>query len=259
VSPGSEDGPLPDGIAERGRRDVIYITADDAVGPFETQQEYIDHGQAYWKSSMDAYVLARHAGTAILTRGAAAPDGSMSIAEIARALEELPDLRLVREVVVVDGTHPLDRWASKTLGDGTRFLSMIEQALSLSVTLYRPVDAAKTRAALANAWWAFAWNVRAETTEFESIGEEEPFVLIPRQYERGPTEGADRDRWCALGEVILGPNPDAASVLASLDPRRSTIMARVLWDVLTTVPSELRSRRYSDFMDVAEYLLARTQ
>ena len=255
----SAGDPLPAGIGPYVLREVLYRTADEDAGPFDSLEEYLESGCTWRAAQMRAYPLAGYPHTAICLPQGEPSYPQLPLAAILRAVNDLPDVRLMRSVVVIDGAHPLDPWARRQLGADARYLAAAELDARCQVALYRPVDEDTTRTTLIHEWWHFQkWQHPIESGEFDAIGDAEPFILIPPPPAVDmPSGRSEHERWAMLGEVMLAENPAAGWLFARLNPRRSAILAAVLERVLYAVPPELRGPRHFDYLDVAVELKER--
>jgi hypothetical protein len=173
-------------------------------------------------------------------------------------LRELPDPRRVRRLHLSDQGSFLDPWVCKVRGDEFYHLG---HATNFSlIVLYRPDRrlGQLLGTTLLHEWLhlvAFASTVQLwrfkRANAIESLP---PLAFEPLNF--GDRNTWIYEAWCELGEKLLGYDENAARQTALLSPVHAMILWRCVDRMLRRTPLRLRSTRFDELMQRADFMRA---
>lgn len=168
-------------------------------------------------------------------------------------LMNLPDMRLISNLIVLDHANPDEGWFRRT-APGARIPAEYHRPRGL--ILYRPAWVSDTRDTFFYEWSGILWDALARSAPvayFGRVGLRERAswgaaalrrtVAMPRAENQAPGESIRRGRsprelWASLGERLLHAD-ERAKKFAEGNPMRASILGRALSQVLCSAPAEL--------------------
>jgi hypothetical protein len=228
----------------RGTYDMIV--GKIGAGPFKNYEEARDQ----WllcRRNMHVYPLLGCPETVIKVPEAAPDYPRLTAQEAFAALVELPDLRLVRCVVIVDDVHREEPWRCQSDPHWHLFGEAFADG---EIRLYRPTVNDDVSAILKHEWahlLEFAEPVWRHV--FEQVGDLERFTTGNETLDS--VDGAEQ--WAYLGERLLSTAPLLSPATSTANPIRASIWAQALGERLHTLPHELKSAEHRFYECVLEW------
>jgi hypothetical protein len=250
---------LPSGFSRIYSRVVTLFVASDA-SRFPTLKAFLRDGTVQQPVVMRIYRVAG-CKAEIEIPDQIADYERIDAAQALALLRELPDPRRVRRLHLSDQASFLDLWVRKVTGHGFYHLG---HATNFSlIVLYKPDRrfGQLLGTTLLHEWLhlvAYASTIRL--WRFKRANAIEP--LPPLAFE--PLNLGDRntrlyEAWCDLGEKLLGYDESAARQTALISPVHAMILWRCVERILRRTPLRLRSTRFDELMQRADFMRAEVE
>lgn len=213
------------------------IVGEVGAGPFKDYADSKDHW-VICRTKMHVYPVVGCPETTIKVPQAEPDYPRLTAQESFAALMDLPDLRLVRCLVIVDDVQKDEPWQRQTNPEWHVFAEAL--AHEGEIRLYRPVADDDVSTTLKHEW--------AHLLEFAEAEWRSAFELV-RDLERFFTGDATLDtadtaeQWAYLGERLLSAAPLLSPATASANPIRATIWVEALAQRLATLPAAMKAGR----------------
>ena len=249
-------GLLPSGFSRIYSRAVTLFVASDA-SRFPTLKAFLRGGTAQLTVAMRIYCVAG-CKTEIEIPEAAADYERIDAAQALALLRELPDLRRVHRLHLSDEHSFLDPWVRKVRGEEFFYLG---HATNFSlIVLYKPDRrlGEVLGVTLLHEWLhlvAFASTI--QLWRFRRANAIEPLPPpVPEPVNWSGRNSEIHEAWCDLGEKLLGYDENAARQAALEAPVHATILWRCVERMLRRTPLRLRSTRFDELMERADFMRA---
>jgi hypothetical protein len=250
---------LPSGFSRIYTRAVTLFVASDA-SRFPTLKAFLRDGTVQQPVVMRIYRVAG-CKAEIEIPDQIADYERIDAAQALALLRELPDPRRVRRLHLSDQGSFLDPWGRKVTGEEFYHLG---HATNFSlIVLYKPDRrlGQVIGTTLLHEWLhlvAFASTI--QLWRFKRANAIEP--LPPLAFE--PLNLGDRntgvyEAWCDLGEKLLGYDESAARQTALASPVHTMILWRCVERLLRRTPLRLRSTRFDELMQRADFMRAEVE
>jgi hypothetical protein len=241
------DPPSASTLAFEGMERLSVAVARAGAAPFADRDDFLKRGVATITDDYDIWTLSAHPPTAIALMSALKRTPADLVA-FADALRALPDLRLVRRLVLVGGHYRERYWLRQATGE-----DVVLRAEAFPDTgdiwIYRlPADDGQLAQLLAHEWsrlLLFASPV--ELSRLGDAGMVEP--IEPEQLLKGAS-GAwmklQAEYWAEIGERLLC-DPMLAATSAAIFPVHVALYLSALARRLKALPRELRGPRHDRY------------
>lgn len=232
------------GFAFGGVERLSVAVAREAAAPFADRDDFLKRGIARITEDFDIWELSAYSSTGLALMSALRRRGS-DLRRFAEALFALPDVRLIRRLVLVGGHHRERAWIRQTTGRSV-VLDAEVFADTGDVWIYRlPADESRLAELLARQWSHLL--LLASPVELSRLGDAEmvepvdPSELV--KGEVGPWMKLQTECWSAIGERLLC-DPMLAATSAAIFPIHASLYLSALARRLRSLPREIRGSRY---------------
>jgi hypothetical protein len=250
---------LPSGFSRTYTRAVTLFVASDA-SRFPTLKAFLRDGTTRLPVMMRIYCVAGCKAEIEISEQVADYERIDAVQALA-LLRELPDPRRVHRLHLSDERSFLDPWARKVGGEDFFYLG---HATNFSlIVLYKPDRrlGEYLGITLLHEWLhlvAFASTI--QLWRFRRANAIEPLPpLAPEAVNWSGRNTAIHEAWCDLGEKLLGYDENAARQAALEAPVHAMILWRCVERMLRRTPLRLRSTRFDELMDRAEFMRAEVE
>ena len=250
---------LPSGFSQVYARVVTLFVASDA-SRFPTLKAFLRDGTVQRPVVMRIYRVAGCKAEIEIPAPIAGYE-RIDAAEALALLRELPDPRRVRRLQLNDEGSFLDPWVRKVKGDEFYHLG---HATNFSlIVLYKPDRrlGEYLGITLLHEWLhlvAFASTI--QLWRFRRANAIEPLPPpVPEPVNWSGRNTAIHEAWCDLGEKLLGYDENTARQAALEAPVHAMILWRCVERMLRRTPLNLRSTRFDELMDRAEFMRAEVE
>ena len=247
---------LPAGFSRVYTRAVTQFVASDA-SRFPTLKAFLRDGTTRLPVVMRIYCVAG-CKAEIEIAEAVADYERIDAAQALALLRELPDPRRVRRLHLSDEGSFLDPWVRKVRGE--QFFHLGHATNFGLIVLYKPDRRLGEclGTTLLHEWLhlvAFASTI--PLWRFKRANAIEPLPPLPLE----PLNFGDRnteiyEAWCDLGEKLLGYDDAVARQAALEAPVHAMILWRCVGRMLRRTPLRLRSTRFDELMNRADFMRA---
>jgi hypothetical protein len=245
---------LPDGFSRVYTRAVTLFVASDA-SQFSTLRAFLRDGTVQRSTIMRIYRVAGCKAEIEIPQEIADYE-RIDAAETLALLRELPDPRRVRRLHLSDQESFLDPWVRKVTGE--KFYHLGHATNFSLIVLYRP-DRRFGRvlgATLLHEWLhlvAYASTIQLWRFKRANAIESLPPLAIEPLY-LGDRNTRVYEDWCDLGEKLLGYDESEARLTALASPVHAMILWRCVERLLHRAPLHLRSTRFDELMQRADFI-----
>jgi len=190
---------------------------------------------------MVVFELAKHPATEILFPEATPDYERLQPHECVTLLGQVPDIRLIKRVVILDLRHRGALEAIKRTNQPD-FQIFAEANNNGEITLFRPTRGQRNLSILVHEWsHLLRFASPREAILFDSIEGLEDYTLgnqpSPRYYDK---DGLRQEWWASIGELLVTDvDPLVSSVTAMCNPIRVCVWWRCLQRRLSDLPEEL--------------------
>jgi hypothetical protein len=248
----------PSGFSRIYARAATLFVASDA-SRFPTLKAFLRDGTARLTVAIRIYCVAG-CKAEIEIPEAVADYERIDAAQALALLRELPDLRRVRRLHLSDEGSFLDPWVRKVRGE--EFFHLGHATNFSLIVLYKPDRRLGEclGTTLLHEWLhlvAFASTI--QLWRFRRANAIEPLPpLAPEPVNWSGNTGI-HEAWCDLGEKLLGYDEGTARQAALEAPVHAMILWRCVERMLRRTPLRLRSTRFDELMNRADFMRARVE
>jgi hypothetical protein len=234
----------PAGFAFRGVERLSVAVAREAAGPFADRDDFLKRGIARITEDFDVWELPSHPPTGFALMSALRRRGG-DLRSFAQAVMALPDVRLIRRLVLVGGHWRERPWIRQTSGRSVALEAEVFPETG-DIWIYRlPADEGRFAQLLAHEWSHLL--LLASPVELSRLGDAEMVEPIePGQLLKepaGPWMKLQNEYWSAIGERLLC-DPMLAATSAAIFPIHTTLYLSALARRLRSLPKDVRGPRF---------------
>jgi hypothetical protein len=220
---------------------IALVVGDNSAASFKDYADFAGRGRIYYSPEMRIYGIAGRPGTTIAVPTQPPDYQRLGPEEALAKLDQLPDLRLVRRLVIVDRPHAEEPWFRQTVSPTWRLLA--EAMRDGEIRMYRPAAGEDIATTLAHEWshlleWAYPNAAHmfelARGLEQLDAGAVPPLSLA--------------EEWAGIGDRLLSAAPMLAPLTANANPVRACIWLTALEDCLAKVPKDQRGGRHREHL-----------
>ena len=254
---GDDPENLPPGLVFIGTERIPQLSGAEAESieqPFADRDDFLYTGQLISNPEMAVYSLAVHPQTLIAIPLKAPSYPRIGPAVALQLLLDLPDLRLVERLLIIDGRHREEPWIWQTTGQ--KHVVRAETLPRGEIRLYRPAADGALGDVMRHEWChLLRFASTREASLFDGVGALEP---LEADALLGGTAGAwtipADEIWASFGEVLLTPGA-AMAITAFAYPVRATIWGSALAARLASLPPAMWSGRHESYAGLARWLV----
>jgi len=217
---------------------------------FDSREDYENEARLVTNPKMKIMSVLGHPGTEVAMPVTTAEPISAQAA--VDALNNLPDMRLVQRLTLLDETHPEEEWLRQTQGNPN--LTVNAEAIEPGgIRVYKP-GLSNLPENVTHEWNHLLRSQSPQATvAFDQVGDLEPLatnVTAPFESRLGD------EQWSYLGEHLaaMPHSPADALMTASANPIRSTIWAKTVADRMATLPESERSVTHESHQSLIRFV-----
>jgi len=206
------------------------------AGPFKDYAD-ADNQQVICRTKMRVYPVLGSPETTIKVPETDPDYLRLTVQEAFEALVRVPDIRLVRCLVLVDDVHREEPWLRQTVAPEWRVFAETFPEEG-EIFLYRPVADDDVSTTLKHEWAHLLQFAELKWQQlFDQVGDLERFFTGDATLDA--VDGIER--WAYFGERLLSTAPLLSPATASANPIRATIWVEALAHRLATLPVAMKA------------------
>ncbi|MFI5024782.1 MAG: hypothetical protein ACHQRJ_24420 [Alphaproteobacteria bacterium] len=247
----------PPGLVFVGIERIAHVSGaetEEIERPFADRSDFLYTGQLISNEKMAVYSLAVRPQTSIAIPLEAPSYARIGPAIALQLLQDLPDVRLVERLLIIDGRHREEPWIWQTTGQ--KHVVRAEALPWGEIRLYRPAADQELGDVMRHEWCHLLRFASArEASLFDGVGALEP---LEADALLGGTAGAwtipADEIWATFGEILLTAGAVMA-MTAFAYPVRAALWGSALAARLASLPPAMRSGRHDSYAGSARWLV----
>jgi hypothetical protein len=235
-----------------GRKDkMLVVCVEEAHFSFQDYRQYCDAYHGFLTAPYEELELPVKSGLKLNYPVWPAKYNRVSAEQIGHAVASTPDRRFIRDVTVIDYAHRDQAYLRHVLNEQTATI-LGEATDEREIVLYRPDDPSQVIRTVHHEWWHLVhMNHPEEARILDLVGSmETPRINVPRTSysERGA------EIWSDIGQALTGDTPEVAVLSTLVNCIRVSVVAKVLAEILATVPQERMSPLHSRYKNLVQFI-----